>query len=161
MAATNIIIGISDFRVSKNPEEILTTYSLGSCLGLVIYDPENHIGGLLHCLLPTSETDPVKASAKPAMFVDTGVPLLFQSAYNLGANRSKLIIKAAGCGDMLEQNPLFQIGRRNYMTLRKLLWKNQLMLVSESVGGQRSRTLSLRISDGLVLIKSHGTTEEL
>jgi chemotaxis protein CheD len=161
MSDTTISVGISEYKVSKDPADILTTYSLGSCLGLVIYDPVNQIGGLIHCMLPSSQTDLAKAEVKPAMFVDTGVPLLFQSAYKLGANRDKLIIKAAGCGDMIEINPVFQIGQRNYTMLKKLLWKNRLMITTEAVGGAIPRTLSLRMSDGLVLIKSRGKVVEL
>jgi chemotaxis protein CheD len=161
MPDTNCIIGISELRVSRNPDETILTYSLGSCLGLSIYDPVNRIGGMVHCLLPSSQTDPSKADAKPAMFVDSGVPLLFQSVYKLGAQRENLIIKAAGCGDMLHTSEIFQIGKRNYAMLKKLLWKNKLMIKAESVGGAIPRTLSLRISDGLVQIKSHGKVVDL
>ncbi len=157
----NIVIGISDLKVSKKPDDILITYSLGSCLGVTIYDPTTGVGGMIHCFLPLSKTNEEKARDKPAMFVDTGIPLLFKKAYNLGANRDKLIIKAAGCSDLIDKNKLFQIGQRNYGVFKKLLWKNKLFLEAESVGGSIPRTMSLQIETGRTFIKSRGTEVEL
>ncbi len=161
MEFKKITVGISELKVSKDPNEILTTYSLGSCLGVTIYDPVNVVGGIIHCMLPLSKTNEEKARLKPAMFVDLGIPLLFKQAYKIGADRDKIVIKAAGCGDLIDKNQLFQIGQRNYGMFKKLLWKNKLFLESESVGGSIPRTLSLNVGTGLTLIKSKGKEMEL
>ncbi len=97
------VIGISDMMVSKTPNETLITYSLGSCLGVVIYDPVVHVAGLLHSMLPLSKIDPQKAKKSPFMFVDTGVPLLFREAFKLGAEKQRLIVKAVGCSSLLKK----------------------------------------------------------
>ncbi len=161
MASRSTTIGISEFRVSNNPDEMLKTFSLGSCLGVSIFDPTTGVGGMIHCMLPLSKTDEKKARLKPAMFVDSGIPLLFKRAYDLGANREKLIIKAAGCGDLIDKNNLFQIGQRNYTMFKKLLWKNKLFLTAESTGGSIPRTMILDLESGQTFIKSRGEEIEL
>ena len=83
---TNLVVGVADMVASNDGNAELVTYSLGSCLGVTVYDPVKKVGGLLHLMLPDSRIDPKKAVAAPFMFVDTGVPLLFKTVFNLVAN---------------------------------------------------------------------------
>ena len=76
------------------------------------------------------------------MFGDTGIPLLFKEAYRLGAKKSRLKVIVAGGGQILDQNGLFNIGRRNYTVLRKLFWRNNVMTDFEDVGGNFNRILT-------------------
>ncbi len=151
-----IVVGIADMRVSKDPTDTLVTFSLGSCIGLSVYDPVAHVGGLLHFMLPEKSLDPEKAVQKPFMFCDTGVPLLFKSCYALGAQKSRMIVKAAGGAQILDDNGYFNIGKRNHMMLRKLLWKNNVLISAEAVGGNVNRTMYLDIRDGRSWIKLSG-----
>lgn len=155
------IVGMSDMQTSKNPGDLLITYSLGSCVGITIFDAEVRVGGMIHCMLPLSKTDKAKAMAKPAMFVDTGIPLLFKSLFKLGATKSRMIIRVAGCAQMLNDDTLFRIGKRNYTVMKKLLWKNDLLIQSEHVGGSLSRTLSLDMENGRSYLKIMGEQIEL
>ena len=157
----NQVVGISEMKISNRQDDVLITYSLGSCLGLSLYDPDVKVGGLIHCMLPLSKIDVEKARRTPAMFVDTGVPLLLQELFDKGAKRSRIIAKAAGCGQLLDDKKLFKIGERNYTVLRKILWKNNIMIKSEDVFGQVSRTMSLYLSSGTTTIKSRGKEKEL
>src|SRR5437868_7492946 len=86
-----LVVGVADMAVSNDPSAELITYSLGSCLGISVYDPVKKIGGLLHIMLPDSTIDALKAESQPFMFVDTGVPKLFQSLFSLGAERSRIV----------------------------------------------------------------------
>ena len=88
------VVGISDMMVTNDIDETLITYSLGSSLGVVIYDPVARVAGLLHSILPLSKMDSQKASRSPYIFVDTGVYLLFREAAKLGAERKRLLISA-------------------------------------------------------------------
>jgi chemotaxis protein CheD len=142
-------------------DDILVTYALGSCLGLMVYDPQEKIGGLLHAMLPLSKINRDKAQANPYMFVDTGVPTLFKTLYEMGAKKSRLIVKAAGCGNPMGRNEMFKIGERNYTVLKKLLWKNNILLKAEDIGGTKSRTVKFNISSGETIISSGGQKEEL
>lgn len=150
------VVGISDMKVSNNLEEILITYSLGSCLGVIIYDPTVRVAGMLHSMLPLSKIDPHKAKASPYMFVDTGIPMLFKEAYRLGAEKKNIIVRAVGCSSLLDEKGFFKIGERNFTVLRKLLWKNNILIEKQDIGGTQSRTASIAVENGAVKIKSGG-----
>jgi chemotaxis protein CheD len=154
------VVLVGDMKVGKKGD-ILVTHALGSCLGLMIYDPQVRVGGMLHAMLPLSKINPQKAEANPYMFVDTGVPKLFKSVYDLGAQKSRLIVKAAGCGQPLGNNEMFKIGERNHIVLKKLLWKNNILLESEDIGGTSSRTVSFDLDTGQIVISSGSQKWEL
>jgi chemotaxis protein CheD len=149
------IIGIADMKISSREEDVLITYALGSCLGIAVYDAVAKVGGLLHVMLPVSSVNPTKAADNPLMFVDTGVPELFKGCYKAGARKERLVVKVAG-GASLQNNAgtdQFQIGKRNFLMLRKLLWKNNVLIESCDVGERHSRTMSLDIATGDVVLK--------
>ena len=154
------VIAVGDMKVGKKGDLIIT-HALGSCLGLMVYDPVAKIGGLLHAMLPISKINMEKARGNPCMFVDTGVPLLFKSLYEMGGQKKRMIIKAAGCGNPMGNNEMFKIGHRNSSVLKKLLSKNSLMIESESIGGTNSRSVNFNISTGSIIIRSAGTEIEL
>ncbi|HMK65003.1 MAG TPA: chemotaxis protein CheD [Thermodesulfobacteriota bacterium] len=154
------IVSIADMGISQDEDGSLITYSLGSCIGVVIYDPVARVGGLLHYMLPESNLDPQKALKKPYMFADTGIPLLFKESYRFGAVKNRLIVKVAGGAQILDDSGFFNIGKRNYMAMRKLLWKNNILIKAEDVGGQVSRTVRLEMSTGEVWIKYSGEEEK-
>ncbi len=154
------IIVVGDMKTGEK-EDLLITHALGSCLGLTVYDPEIQIGGLLHAMLPLSKINRDKAQANPYMFVDTGVPTLFKTLYEMGAKKSRLVVKAAGCGNPMGRTETFKIGERNYSALKKLLWKSDILLEAEDIGGTKSRTVNFDISSGMTIISSNGQKEEL
>lgn len=158
------VVGIAEMAISVAKDERLVTFALGSCLGVCVHDPIAGVSGLLHVMLPSSDIDPQKAQRNPCMFVDTGVPELFKAAYRAGAQKERLVVKVIGgatTGDA-EQPDAFQVGKRNVLTLRKLLWKNGVILRAEDVGGQRlSRTVFLQVGTGAVLVKTNGREASL
>lgn len=156
-----ITVNISDMKVSSNPEDVIVTYSLGSCVGVALYDPLQKIGGLIHCMLPLSKVDPERAKEVPYMFVDTGLPLMLQTLINMGANKNRIVAKVAGGAVLLDDNGMFRIGERNHIVVRKLLWKNNILISKEDVGGTIARTMYLHINDGKIIIKSAGNQYEL
>jgi len=156
----NHTVMVGDMKIGVDGDMVVT-HALGSCLGLVVFDPAVKVGGLLHAMLPLSNINPEKARANPAMFVDTGVPLLFNALYEKGAVKSRLVVKAAGCGNPMGKNEVFKIGERNYTVLKKLLWKNNILLEAEDVGGMVSRTIQFDVSNGQVVLTSGGVKQPL
>ena len=154
------VVVVADMKAGKKGDTIVT-YALGSCLGLTVYDPVIQIGGMLHAMLPLSKINPEKAEANPSMFVDTGVPTLFKKIYSMGGQKSRLIVKAAGCGQPLGKNEMFKIGERNYTILKKLLWKNGVLLAADDVGGPGGRTVYFKLLTGQTIISSKGLETEL
>jgi chemotaxis protein CheD len=156
-----ITIEISDLRVSSDPEVTLVTYALGSCIAVLVHDPIRKVAGMIHYMLPLSEACPDKAKAKPAMFADTGIPLLFKTMYAFGSEKKDLVVKVAGGGALYDDKGLFNIGKRNYTVLRKMFWKAGVMIAAEDVGGAKSRTARLWVATGRCTISSQGTEVEL
>lgn len=164
VASRPVIVGMADVKVTDNPDETLITYALGSCLGIVVHDPVARVAGMLHVMLPSSTIDEAKAKAQPAMFVDTGVPLLFKECYRLGARKERMTVIVAGgsFSGKSEADDNFQIGKRNMLTLRKLLWKNGVLIHADDTGGiQQSRTMSVIVSSGIVQLRTNGTQRVL
>jgi len=156
-----IIVDISDARVTNDPNDELVTYSLGSCIGVSLYDPAAKAGGMLHYQLPSSKMDAAKAARNPMMFADTGMEFLMKKMSSLGATKKRLQVKVAGGAQVMNDAKMFSIGKRNYTAIRQLLWKNGMFIDSEDVGGKKARNLSLQINDGQVQVKSQGQLKQL
>ncbi|MFW5902243.1 MAG: chemotaxis protein CheD, partial [Thermodesulfobacteriota bacterium] len=84
-----VVVDIADMKISNNPSDTLVTYSLGSCIGVAIYDPVLQLGGMIHCMLPLSKVDKEKAKTRPYMFVDTGMNLLLGGLYERGLRKAR------------------------------------------------------------------------
>lgn len=151
------IIQIADCRVSNNPDDVLVTYALGSCVALLIYDRIAHVGGLLHILLPDSRLDPVKAKNNPLTFADSGIPILFRQAYALGASKQRLRIGIVGGAQVNASGDFFNVGAENIRATRGILQRNGLPIHTESVGGATARTVRLHVGSGRVSLQQSET----
>jgi chemotaxis protein CheD len=152
-----LVAGVADMVASNDAGAELVTYSLGSCLGIALYDPQVRVGGLLHLMLPTSSLDPAKAIRQPFMFVDTGLPRLFQAVYGLGGERWRLQVKAAGGAQFLDDERVFNIGQRNGTAFTEMLRRNGMDLGAHDLGGRSSRTVRLDLATGQFFIHTPGS----
>ena len=158
----DLVVGISDLKVSSNPADSMITYALGSCIAVAVYDPAAKVGGLLHYMLPDSTLDAAKAKETPAMFADTGIPLLFKSCYKLGADKKRMVVKVAGGASILDESNFFRIGQKNIMAMRKLFWSNNVLIDAEDTGKNFNRTVRIDLGTGKFYIKrAGGQMEEL
>jgi len=142
--------------VSNNPADSMVTYALGSCIAVAVYDPAAKVGGLLHYMLPDSTLDAGKARETPGMFADTGIPLLFKSCYGMGADKKRMVVKVAGGASILDESNFFRIGQKNIMAMRKLFWRNNILIDAEDTGKNFNRTVRLDVGTGRVFIKRAG-----
>jgi chemotaxis protein CheD len=145
-----VTVGISDCRLSRDPEAVLVTHSLGSCIAVAIHDPVAGVGGLLHFLLPSSAIDPAKAKAQPFTYADTGIPELFHRAYALGAEKKRLRVAVLGGAQVADAQGVFNIGKKNQLACRKILWGAGVTIQGEETGGEISRTVRLAVASGSV-----------
>ena len=161
MIKTRTIVHVSDAKVSTDPADVLTTYSLGSCIGVYLYDRTSQIGGMLHYQLPDAKMDPERAREKPFVFADSGMKILVDKLVSMGANKKRMQIKVAGGASMSTGPKGFDIGKRNYLALRKNLWRQGMFIDAEDVGGFSPRNMYLNIGDGTVTIRSNGLEKTL
>lgn len=155
------VVGVADMKIATGHDDVVVTHALGSCLGIAIYDPVAAVGGIFHVMLPSATVSPEKAAKNPFMFVDTGTPLFFKDAYAAGAAKDRLKVKVAGGAALGSGEDFFAIGKRNFVALRKLFWKNGIMIAAEDVGGNVSRTLHLDVATGRTWIQSMGREWDL
>lgn len=153
------IVGISDMKIASKPDEELVTYSLGSCIGVALWDPVVKVGAMLHYMLPDSNIDKEKAELKPFMFADTGVPRMFKEIYKLGALKERMKVYVVGGAQVMDDSGLFNIGKRNQMIIQKMFFKNNVAVTKEDVGGNVNRTITLNVGTGQVKLKTSGQGE--
>ncbi len=147
------IVTIGDCRVSSRAEDTLITYALGSCIAVVIFDKQKGVGGLLHILLPDSTLDGEKARRNPFTFADTGIPLLFQKAYELGACKQNLRVAIAGGSRVGVSGEYFQVGEANIAATRSILERANVPIHCQAVGGNAARTVRLHLGSGRLAIQ--------
>jgi chemotaxis protein CheD len=157
----NIVVQVSDARISRDSDTVLVTYSLGSCIAVTLYDPASKIGGMIHYQLPDSGMDEDRARRDPFMFADTGLHILINKMLEMGADKKRMTIKAAGGAAMATGPKGFDIGKRNFLSLRKVLWQYGIMMNAHDVGGSSPRNMYLDIESGTVSIKSNGAEKKL
>jgi chemotaxis protein CheD len=148
-----LVVGVAELAVTNQSGAVLSTYALGSCIGLVAYDPVARAAGLLHLMLPDSTISPEKAARQPAMFADTGVPALFNALQGVRAQRSRTVLYIAGGASVLSGPDSFQIGERNAAAVRRLISVYGCRVLAYEVGGFVNRTLHLDIGTGRLTVK--------
>lgn len=156
-----ITVGIGEWGVSKNAEDTIKTYALGSCVAVIIYDVKVKVGGLIHVALPESAVDPARAAIQPGYFADSGLPRMIEELKLLGATRAGVWVKLAGGASVMDAAGYFDIGKRNVLAIKKILWKSSLGPVAEDTGGNNSRTVAFSIADGSVVLSSGPKTWNL
>ena len=149
------LVPTGDMKIGQTPD-VLATDTLGSCLCLTVYDPLLQMGGLLHAMLPLSKVNAQKAALNPFMFVDTGIPELFQRLSENDTQKERWKVKAVGCGNPMGAKEVFKIGERNYRVLREMLSKEGVRLAAEDIGGTKSRKVELDLASGQTIVYSDG-----
>ncbi len=156
-----ITVTIGGLEVTGDREATLITHGLGSCIAVMTFDPVARVAGMLHFQLPTSALSPERARESPGTFADTGIPLLFERMYALGARKPNVVVKVAGGGTFHGDAGTFDIGKRNYTMMRKIFWKAQVLIAAEDCGGSRSRTTRLFVDTGQITVQSGSEVKPL
>jgi chemotaxis protein CheD len=151
-----IYLGVGEIGVSKNPMNVLVT-SLGSCVAVIMLDPSICAAGLAHVALPSSSVNVAQSKGKPGYYADTAIPRLLKEMDKLhGGMRGRLLVKLVGGANIMDPNNTFDIGKRNALAIKKILWENRLGVLVEDIGGEISRNVRVNVKTGNVLVKSLG-----
>jgi chemotaxis protein CheD len=151
--AERVIVGVGDMAVSNNSNVVISTYALGSCIGVVALDPVVKVGGLLHIMLPDSSLTPEKALSQPSMFADTGLKHFLNALVSLRADKRRLKVFLAGGANVLSGSDFFKIGERNVIAVRKYLDMERIPVAAHDLGGMNNRTIHFKINTGKVDMK--------
>jgi chemotaxis protein CheD len=149
-----IIVGISEYVISNKNEDVLITFSLGSCIGVSFFDPITTYGALIHCMLPSVSLASKNENLGPSAYVDSGIQTVLQNMIDLGSKKKNLVCKVAGCSTMFEiAEDHFKIGEKNYAVSKMILNKNAIEISGELIGGRDSKTMWLEISTGKTVVQ--------
>lgn len=151
-----IKVGMADMNVCA-PPDCITTLGLGSCVGIVLYDPSRKVSGMVHVMLPDSTK--IKNNENIAKFADTGIEELIRRLVAKGANRSALIAKIAGGAQMFafsSNNDMLRVGERNVEATKDKLNSLRIPIVAQDTGANYGRTIEFSPETGELLIKSVG-----
>ncbi len=150
-----LIIGMAEMGVVRSPRHI-ATLGLGSCVGIVLYDKVNKIGGMVHVVMPDSEK---RTGIKPEKFADTGVDALLHEMLKAGARRDAITAKLAGGAHMfgaITKNDKMKIGDRNAFNSKMAVLRLKIRIDAEDLGGSYGRTIELNPADGALMVKTVG-----
>ena len=151
-----IKVGMADLNTCTIPDSI-TTLGLGSCVGIVLYDPISKVAGLVHVMLPDSTK--IKNNSNKAKFADTGIETLIEDMKKKGANRNSLVAKIAGGAQMFafsSNNDMLRVGERNIEATKQKLKELRIRILAEDTGYNYGRTIEFYTETGELLIKSVG-----
>jgi len=159
-----ISLGLGEQAISRNPEDILVAYGLGSCLGISMIDPVTRITGLFHAVLPErtngSEMNDPNTAFK---YVDCGIENMLAAMIREGANKNRLVIRMAGGANMLiapGMTSTFDIGTRNVEKARMKFQQMNIKVAAEAVGGHTGRTVRVYVADSRMTVKVIGDKEK-
>jgi chemotaxis protein CheD len=159
MTDKQLAVGLGEAKISRDPEEVLVAYGLGSCVGIGMYDPVAGVAGLLHAVLPEH---PGETDGNAPKYVDSGVAYLIKLLEGAGAQRRSLQVRVAGGANMLTSpgfKQVFNIGDRNVAAARTTLAAKSLAIKGEDVGGHTGRTVRLYPGDGRMTVRVLGNRE--
>ncbi|HEY8965950.1 MAG TPA: chemotaxis protein CheD [Candidatus Methylacidiphilales bacterium] len=148
------IVGVADIKMASGASWIITTYALGSCLGITLYDPAKKIGGMLHAMLPDSKLHQSQGATKIAMFLDSGMNELLAQLRKAGANERNLECKVFGGSQVMSADKFFRIGDRNVETFKTLSQSLGLRVGVWEVGGHVNRTIKFYLESGQVSVRT-------
>lgn len=153
-----VILGVGDYGASNRMSDDIKTFALGSCISVILLDPKTRTIGMAHIALPDSSINQAKATEKPGYFADTAIPALLKEMTKYGCHKKGkgMVVKLCGGANVMDTNDTFQIGKRNALAIKKILWAHGMGAVSEDLGGNFSRTVSISIESGEVTLSSPG-----
>lgn len=145
MSETPVRIG--ELVATKDPEQVLVSVGLGSCIGLAMVDRDRGIAGLAHVMLPASQNG---AGPLRGRYADHAVPILLEEMLALGARASALQVGIAGGAQMFAQTSTIEVGRRNEEAVRTALGAAKLTVAAAATGGERGRTVRVHVGPGVM-----------
>ena len=157
---SEVVVGIADMKIAQGADQVLSTYALGSCVGVCIFDEVLKTGGLLHAMLPNAGEE----HDKPFRYVDTGLPAMIQALRVKGVAPARMKAKLVGGAKMFGYQVTMDgddIGSRNVRQVQQLLRQYRIPIILQETGGEMSRTIRFSLETGLVTILNADKTQKV
>jgi len=159
-----LTLGIGDIGATVSEGGIIKTMALGSCVAIMILDRRTRCIAMDHVALPESSVSPDRAKTLPGYFADTGIPVLLREIQRVAGGISRptdLIVKLAGGANVADPNNTFNIGKRNALAIKKILWQHGMGAIAEDLGKDFSRTVTMERDSGKIVLSCPGKPDWL
>lgn len=153
---------MGEIGVGQSGDTLVTL--LGSCVAVILFDPNAKKAALAHIQLPESSSFPPatdrEASVETAgKYADTAIPALMQEFSNPA--QSRLFVHLAGGADMFKTSRLLTVGKLNIQAAERLLGELNLSIISHDCGGLLARRVRFEVSTGMMLVEKVEKPTEL
>ncbi|HJX69368.1 MAG TPA: chemotaxis protein CheD [Dehalococcoidia bacterium] len=150
------VVGLGEVQVTRNPDTVLASYGLGSCVVVCVYDLEVHVGGMMHVLLPSSGSRPV-SSGYPGKYADSGTVHLIRGLEGQGAVISRMTAKIAGGAAVTRgtmPDSLIDVGNKNVAAVKVALETEGIPIIAYDTGGFHGRSVWFWVKSGKVIVRT-------
>ena len=123
-----------DYTIGRDPQTVIGTI-LGSCVSACVWDPDAHLGGMNHIVLPdrTGTWNTIDSYGASDM------ERLINALLREGAARNRLRAKVFGGANMIVGLP--DIGKRNAGFIMAFLAREGIPVDGSSLGGNQARMI--------------------
>jgi len=142
-------VRMAEMRMVESSRSLKTI--LGSCVGVILHDPQRRISALAHVMLPRR----TRGDSSVGKYADTAVPALLDMLAGKGSRPSSLRAYLIGGARMfpVESDDIGSIGDQNVMAARTALQEMAVPVVFEDTGGSRGRTVVFDNQSGEVSVR--------
>ena len=145
-----LLARLGEIHVAKKAP-MVGCHGLGSCIGLMAYDPLTQVGGVAHVVLPDSTNR--KDLDLPGRYMDLAVPAMISELVAAGAGRLRLKFAAVGGANVFKfgagsPSLNLSIGERNIQALHDNLKSLNIRLEGRPFGRNSSHVHAIMLGDG-------------
>lgn len=150
-----LMVGLAEIKVAQGTAT-LHCLGLGSCIGLCFLDPQTHVSGMIHIMLPEAfKNRPIE---KPGKFADTGIPELLKQMLAAGAVKRRLVAAYSGGASVFQfgngKDSMRDIGSRNAEKVAELMVALGIPVIAYDTGGSNGRSMMVCSKTGKVTVKT-------
>jgi len=153
-------VRLGEYALARG-EGRLSALGLGSCVAVILYEPDAKVGALAHVVLPSDDAG--RSRGPSAKYAPAAVALLMSEMRKAGADPAKMTARLVGGACMfasLVPPGSVHVGQRNVESCRTALQTAGVRTVSEDVGAEYGRSVVIDVADGSVLVRSVGRGEK-
>ena len=152
------VIGVGEYIISNNVDDVLKIYGLASCIGMVMYCPNIKVLAMGHFLLPTADINPELSLISPAYFVDTGIVVMVDNiCRDYCYNKENIVVSIYGGAESRVEGDVFNMGNRNVQSVKAKMDEYHMRISYSATGGKVSRTLEVDVETGAAKLRLQPT----
>ncbi len=148
--ADTVTVRMAEMEVVADGRSLKTV--LGSCVGVIVRDPDRKVSGLAHIMLPVRRSDD-EACGK---YADSAIPALLAGMASRGCRAGALQALLVGGAQMFPMGAasIASIGDKNVEAARRVLAERKIPIVFEDIGGTAGRTVVFSNATGKMTVKT-------